>query len=323
MSRSQPPIRRGPRPRSRHGDNATRPRAFGPGGPSDGSASSRAARPATPARLPERGAGLLQSSWWPVSSALGAAGCVALAVLVAAGGGGNSLDRTLGSIAALPATGQDAATAVVGAESAWVGTVAVVLAAAVVWWRTATLLMPVALLGSWAGTASLVYVLDIAFGRSRPVGSGVLGAPLLQGSFPSGHTATETVLVGLVAIMTASTVGSALVRTLTLASGVVLAAVLGISALTADQVWSTDVLAGWLLGATVAATVTTALGSWFAAPDTGTETVSNDDTVAAPPGPPTAGGPAGTGEPRAAGTRGRTTLQPAGPARRPRPRWKR
>jgi membrane-associated phospholipid phosphatase len=63
-----------------------------------------------------------------------------------------------------------------------------VAAAVVLWLRSRSILLPIALLAALAATESLVTILKIALDRPRPPASLVVGVPLSDDAFPSGHT---------------------------------------------------------------------------------------------------------------------------------------
>jgi undecaprenyl-diphosphatase len=111
--------------------------------------------------------------------------------------------------------------------------------------------MPTAYLGALAATASLVTIIKFTLNRPRPPVDLVIGTPLMDAAFPSGHTTDGSVLVVLTASMLALTYRRLLARRLLVIIGWVLALLIGWSRVYLGDHWPTDVLAGWLLAATV------------------------------------------------------------------------
>ncbi|MFI5101039.1 MAG: phosphatase PAP2 family protein, partial [Actinomycetes bacterium] len=100
-----------------------------------------------------------------------------------------------------------------------------------------TTLMTVALVG-------FVYVTKDLVGRARP---GVAAIVDPEPGFPSGHTATATVVAGTALVLLCASV-SPTVRRWAVAGVVVYAAAIGLSRLYLQLHWFSDVLAGWLIG---------------------------------------------------------------------------
>lgn len=88
----------------------------------------------------------------------------------------------------------------------------------------------------------------------------MLGAPLTDKAFPSGHAAAGSVVVLLIALLLGSTATKPLVRRLLVIIGCLLALLIGWSRSYLGDHWPTDVLAGWLLAAAMVS-VTMALVS--------------------------------------------------------------
>ena len=83
--------------------------------------------------------------------------------------------------------------------------VASFLLAVLIGWRARRLLEPVVLLAAVEVATSLVELLKVATARARPPIGGMLGAPVFDHSFPSGHTTSGTVLYVLAAMVAAHT----------------------------------------------------------------------------------------------------------------------
>jgi undecaprenyl-diphosphatase len=123
--------------------------------------------------------------------------------------------------------------------------------AVVVGYRTRRLLEPVVLLAAVEVGTSLVELLKVATGRARPPTEGVLGAPVFDYSFPSGHTASGTVLYVLAALLLALTETQNSTRRLLIVAGSVVGCLIGWSRVYLGYHWFTDVVGAWLLAAAV------------------------------------------------------------------------
>ena len=117
--------------------------------------------------------------------------------------------------------------------------------------RSRLMLLPIALLGALAATASLVTILKIALDRPRPPADIVVGVPLSNDAFPSGHTTDGSVLLVLTAAMLALTFHNITLRRLLMTIGCTLALLIGCSRTYLGLHWPSDVLGGWLLAATM------------------------------------------------------------------------
>lgn len=109
-----------------------------------------------------------------------------------------------------------------------------------------------------AAAAILTVVLKQTVARPRPPASSLLGAVDLSPAFPSGHTLNAAVVYGLAALLVARSAGrrragAAIAGWLTLSTAV------GLSRVYLGYHWMTDVLAGWVVGLGVLATVITVM----------------------------------------------------------------
>ena len=196
---------------------------------------------------------------WMATGAAGLVGFVVLALLLALGADLAQFDQPV-QIAVIRVRGPYLtlfASAVTRLGSAqvviWVG----IAGALLLGLRTRRVLMPIALLGALAATASLVTVMKFTLNRPRPPVDVVLGFPFMDAAFPSGHTTDGSVLVVLTASMLALTYRKQLVRRVLVIIGCWLALLIGWSRVYLGDHWPTDVLAGWLLAATMVSVVMT------------------------------------------------------------------
>jgi undecaprenyl-diphosphatase len=90
--------------------------------------------------------------------------------------------------------------------------------------------------------------------RSRPPDPLVLTSGY---SFPSGHTLNGTATYGLVALVVWRARLALALRRAAVVAGVAIAALIGLSRIALGAHWPTDVLAGWLAGATLVAIAAT------------------------------------------------------------------
>lgn len=177
---------------------------------------------------------------------------VALGGTMAVTGGTNGFDNAVAARAAVirgaagPA-GTTAMQAVTTLGSFPAVIILTVLAAIGLWARTRRVPVSALLAAAVASAAGVVYLVQVALGRHRPLPDTVLGWATSY-SFPSGHTAYATVLYVLAAlIMMSGTTRPARWR-LIVTAGVVLSILIGLSRIYLGLQWATDVLAGWLLG---------------------------------------------------------------------------
>jgi len=170
---------------------------------------------------------------WLATGAAGVVGFVVLALLLVLGADLAQFDQPV-QAAVISVRGPDLtlfASAVTRLGSAQLVIGVGIAGALLLWLRTRRVLMPTAYLGALAATASLVTIIKFTLNRPRPPVDLVIGTPLMDAAFPSGHTTDGSVLVVLTASM--------------------LALLIGWSRVYLGDHWPTDVLAGWLLAATV------------------------------------------------------------------------
>jgi undecaprenyl-diphosphatase len=199
--------------------------------------------------------------WLPLVGAVGALGAGALVVLsVRTGGSAWPVDRTVHAWVLEHRRSVDTAVAAavtwLGATSVALPTLAVVGAALPRGRRrprdraaAALLLVGTASLGIWLGL-----LVNQAVGRERPPLAdwwGNAGGP----AFPSGHTTAATVAAGTLAWALAARVRSPRGRLVLWSSAAVVAMLVGWSRVWLGVHWPSDVLAGWLLGASWVALV--------------------------------------------------------------------
>ena len=96
-------------------------------------------------------------------------------------------------------------------------------------------------------------LVKLLIARPRPPGELLVGAPGY--SFPSGHTLNSTVTYGLVALVAWRSRLPLPVRRILVAGLVVLIVLIGLSRIALGVHYPSDVLAGWLAGTAIVATV--------------------------------------------------------------------
>lgn len=113
--------------------------------------------------------------------------------------------------------------------------------------HTQRLLEPLVLLAALEAGSSLVDIFKVVTDRARPPIEGMLGPPVFDYSFPSGHTAGGTVLYVLGAVLLAQTQTRGSGRRLVVAAGCVIAGLIGLSRVYLGYHWLTDAAGAWLL----------------------------------------------------------------------------
>lgn len=97
-------------------------------------------------------------------------------------------------------------------------------------------------------SAFLTVTVKLAFGRPRPGASDRLGPPDSTFSFPSGHTLSSAVLLGLFCVLLLPVVRPA-ARRVALAASTVVGLGIGASRVYLGYHWTTDVIASWTIAA--------------------------------------------------------------------------
>ena len=121
------------------------------------------------------------------------------------------------------------------------------------------------LVGGLALVSLVTNGLKIAFRRPRPA-IGYLTPVSHTASFPSGHTSGSLVVFVLLAVLLATRHRNAVI-----AGAVLLAATVGVTRVVVEAHWTTDVLAGYCLGAAVVAAVLIVLDGLRLVPSVGPE----------------------------------------------------
>jgi len=131
-----------------------------------------------------------------------------------------------------------------------IGIVVLTLALAVPLWvrkhRRAAIYTVLVVVTTWA----LYTGIKVAYGRERPRWQDPVGH-LTSRSFPSGHAASTAALAGVVIVLATMLVRRSNLRRAICAAAVLVALVVGLDRVLLGRHFPTDVLAGWLLGATV------------------------------------------------------------------------
>ncbi|MFE1597036.1 phosphatase PAP2 family protein [Nocardia sp. NPDC058705] len=125
----------------------------------------------------------------------------------------------------------------------------VILAAVTIGWLALRRNLPLAALVAVTsmGAGVLVWVIKRLVGRHRPPeASRLVFEPSL--SYPSGHTLGSTVVVGIVAIVLIPQLTKHWIRLAATVLAVAFPAAVGLSRIYLGVHWTTDVLAGWIIG---------------------------------------------------------------------------
>lgn len=126
--------------------------------------------------------------------------------------------------------------------------------AVLLWGRTRRLLPGLTLLITVVLTGAVVTLTKHLVERPRPPLSTMLGAPAVDGSFPSGHTTSGSLVWGLGTVLLAFTLTERWAQAVVVASGVAIALLIGATRIYLGFHWTTDVLGGWLLALAIGAT---------------------------------------------------------------------
>ncbi|MEU4658944.1 phosphatase PAP2 family protein [Streptomyces sp. NPDC023723] len=130
------------------------------------------------------------------------------------------------------------------------------------WWTAVWLAVTCAL------TALVQQVLKAAVGRARPVWPDPVDSAHYA-AFPSGHAMTATVVCGLLLWLLHRGAAARAVRPAALVVAVVSVGGVGLTRVWLGVHWSTDVVAGWLMGALLVCLAVTAHHRWCPARETG------------------------------------------------------
>jgi membrane-associated phospholipid phosphatase len=198
---------------------------------------------------------------WLATGAAALLGFLLVTVVVLASGRSDSLDRMASVTAAsVRATGMTEVAGALSRFGSWPVVLAVTaVAAGFAWERSRQLERPATLLAVLLLTISVVYLFKMAVGRPSPSAVPVPSSSTGY-AFPSGHATDATVVYVLAALLL--TTGEPRVRrAVALAAAATLALLVGLSRVCLGDEWASDVLAGWLLGATIAAFACAILGS--------------------------------------------------------------
>ncbi len=130
----------------------------------------------------------------------------------------------------------------------WMTVITMVCTVALVIWRhswTPLVLMSIAA----AGTIAMSRVGKGIIGRVRPAHEDAVPPFETSPAFPSGHTLSATVLVGLLAYLVLPALSSRRVRLALIVAAVCWIVAMGLSRVYLGHHWVTDVAVGWTLGA--------------------------------------------------------------------------
>ena len=126
------------------------------------------------------------------------------------------------------------------------------VAAVVLWWRGARVIVAIAPAVSLGMAGLAAAMAKQIVGRARP-GAGLRLVTETESSFPSGHATDSTAFyVALALVVAVFVLRRPLARGMAVAASVVVSAAIGLTRLVLGVHWPTDVLAGWALGSTAA-----------------------------------------------------------------------
>lgn len=129
-----------------------------------------------------------------------------------------------------------------------VATVIIVILAAAAFWLTKHQVQAYLLVGSIIGSAIITWIIKHLVHRARPAATYQVGTVEDPYSFPSGHSVNSTVLYGTLAIIVLYSALTATQRIWATVLCVLMPLFVGLSRIVLCQHWTTDVLAGWILG---------------------------------------------------------------------------
>ena len=139
----------------------------------------------------------------------------------------------------------------VGSEAA-IGLLTLV-ATAFLWFRRRDRARAVLFVVTMGAAAALTLAVKHLLARHRPAASFVVG-PVDHGySFPSGHTLFSTVFLGLLAMLVIWPVARRVTRAWVVVGWALASGTIGVTRIYLGYHWTTDVVAGWVLGVGVLA----------------------------------------------------------------------
>lgn len=193
---------------------------------------------------------------WLILAVLGWAGFVGLTLWVLRLEQPSSLDLSL--LAAVLPVRTPLLTSVATGLTLW-GAYPVIYGIAMImalllWGRTGRLLSGLTLLVTMVWTGAVVTLAKQLVERPRPPLSTMLGAPAVDASFPSSHTASGSLVWVLGTLLLAMTLTERWARVWMALSGAVIALLIGATRVYLGYHWTTDVLGGWVLALAIAAT---------------------------------------------------------------------